>query len=290
MREPDIREACDLVYGYFTSKLFGAEGSVQMSSSAKGRERKMRTLHWSVQMVVYFLESTCMARFSARLKGSMWLNCFTIIASYCCHIPNGKNISDRRCGPSVRRTGVWCLSLVEYIRQRRCMSAGTMANASQTTEKWKKLLNYVARSCSNTSMKVRRVTTRLCKEALREISLSEWPDYTESPILFQEDMYPTAYSILWFKPLHNLQLGILKLFKKYNFTYSGFAAIRIHPEKPVHEWRPFRSMRSSILRAVNVILANLERGLLFLGLWLAFLHGLSSIQLNRISLSGGSKD
>lgn len=92
-----------------------AENSIQVTSSTKGRERKMPTLHQRMRIVLADLDSTCTVGFLARLKNNMELNRFAIRSSHCCNISVGKNVSGIRHVLSVRRPCVRYWSAMEDI-------------------------------------------------------------------------------------------------------------------------------------------------------------------------------
>lgn len=91
------------VYGYTTSQVSDAEKSIQVKSGTEGRQRRMRTLHKSMCMFPDYQKSTFTAGCLARSKRSSALNCFLSLATYCCDVSQGRDVSATRQGFSVRR-------------------------------------------------------------------------------------------------------------------------------------------------------------------------------------------
>lgn len=104
------------VYGYSTSQVLDAEESTQVMSGTEWRERKVRTLHQSLCMVLGVLVSTCTTGFAAESEINIKLNCFRTLASYCCDIREGKGTSGIQHGLSVRRSYVRYVKTKEHIR------------------------------------------------------------------------------------------------------------------------------------------------------------------------------
>lgn len=69
-------------------------------------------------------------------------------------------------------------------------------------------MSFVSRSGLIISIKELRITTRLSKRALKEMSLSKWPSFLGSLQLVQKDVFTGAYSTLGFEPFQNLHMGI----------------------------------------------------------------------------------
>lgn len=81
-----------------------------------------------------------------------------------------------------------------------------MADNCQESGRREDLMTVSARSGSNNSMEERKVKTRLSKEALKDMSLSERRFYLEDRKLVQESVVTRVYSIFGFPLLHNFHL------------------------------------------------------------------------------------
>lgn len=102
--------------------------------------------------------------------------------------------------------------------------------------------------------------------------------------LVHEILLTSAYSMFTLRTLHNIHFRLSKLMKEHTFTYLSSDAIRSPPGKIVHERRPLCTIRMSILRGVNSILAAIKQNWSLPGLRIDFLHRYSSLKLNGVFL------
>lgn len=93
MSKADTRGPRESVYDYYMSQIFSAKESIQVMSGTDGRERHIRTLHQSICMGPDDPESTYRPGSHVRSKSNVGLNCFPLVASYCCDIRQGTVVS-----------------------------------------------------------------------------------------------------------------------------------------------------------------------------------------------------
>lgn len=93
-----------------------------------------------------------------------------------------------------------------------------MEDTCQARARKEDIMSTLAHSGGNIMTEERRRTKPLAKEALKQISLSEWPSFMGGLQVVQEDVLCIKYGIFRFEPLHNFHLGISRLLKKYIFT------------------------------------------------------------------------
>lgn len=136
-------------------------------------------------MVLEDLEATCTARFHARWKNNVELNCFPVLTSYCCDVFDVKNVTRIRYGLSVRRAPVRCLRKMEDRRKQRCTRTRAMADTSQATARKEDLMSPLFFSGKNVMIEKQSLPMRLSEEALRNISLSGWPFLRKACRLFR---------------------------------------------------------------------------------------------------------
>lgn len=76
------------------------------------------------------------------------------------------------------------------------MMAKIKTNSCQARARREDLMRFSALSGSKISIEKRRVRMILSNEALKEMSVSEWPSFMGRLQLVQEDVFTNAYSIL----------------------------------------------------------------------------------------------
>lgn len=122
----------ETVYIYRTSQGLDAEGYIKVMLGTDWRERNMHTTYKSIHMMLGELVSICTAGFWSCSKRNVELNLFSILASYCCDIPEVIDCSERCHVLSVRKPGVRCLSTLRDIRLIRFMAARNMVYVCQS--------------------------------------------------------------------------------------------------------------------------------------------------------------
>lgn len=119
---------------------------------------------------------------------------------------------------SMKRACVRWFSTMADIWERRCIKTESMADIYETREKRENFMCYSAHPSSNMTTKELTSLTSISKEALRELSLSQWPFLIVTLQLLQEDILTSAYSIHGIVLLHNFHFGTSRLLKKFTST------------------------------------------------------------------------
>lgn len=88
-----------------------------------------------------------------------------------------------------------------------------MVDTSQAWGRGEATLILLARSGVNIIIEQRRVTGRLWKEALREVSLSAWLSFIKGIQAVHNDVLTSMYITFGFGALQNFCFGISKLLK-----------------------------------------------------------------------------
>jgi len=206
------------------------------------------------------------------MHGVTW-NCFPCMASYCCDIPEAKDISGVRHNLSTALPCHRCMVSMEDIEQLHVKQARTI----QQTRCVRNQVQVYETNSQRPGMLFYNCRTTPPKSAQSKTLLDTWSLNPLQSILetITED-YPgfisgNVYDLFTFEPLHNLHLGISKLLKTMLYEFIG----------------TFRSKRLSTLRACNSVLRQMERDSQISGLHVDFSTKESSTQLNGIFLSTG---
>lgn len=86
LKDANVRENKTSVATYITVLALGTEELIQLIRGADGRKCKMSIFNWSMRLFLNDLESSCIIKFRTRISNIVELNCFYVLATYCCAI------------------------------------------------------------------------------------------------------------------------------------------------------------------------------------------------------------
>lgn len=216
----------------------------------------MRMIHRAMKMVVWPLKRYERSGFNVKTREGVEWRCVPLLVSYCCDIPEGKDISGVRHGVAVRRPCVRCMVTGEDIIAGRRSDIRSM----EDTRRVRRIV------CSGRDGSDER--DRIAREGLvvgegesgsallKSYSLSKWPSFLEE-MMGRGGKSGDVYSIFTFEPLHNLHLGISKLVKECTMSY--LSSDRLMTGGGEKGRKPFVKVRTRILRGCNALLATIER-------------------------------
>lgn len=212
-----------------------------------GRKQRLRMLHLAIDYILDELKTVAFCGFRCLDKLQIHRRCHPCIASYCCDLPESKDLISVRNGNQGTRN---C---------HRCKAK---------TADFNKFTNSQPRTGAETwSIITRAATMRkngnsaTADALLKEFSLTEqMPIFVNFPFMgLHRSLDPHA--ILWFEPLHGFHLGVSKELKRC-------AAERLRTETIMTSSVPLRSgtkrttslknVRMSILNGVNKMLSHIQ--------------------------------
>lgn len=106
MTNADIGGSQESAYEYSTSQVIDFREIISVTSAVDERVKKIRIFECSMGTVADNLGSCYTARFGATSKSKVKLNCFLVLASYCCDITDGREVDVIQYGLSMRRPGL----------------------------------------------------------------------------------------------------------------------------------------------------------------------------------------
>jgi len=277
----------DDTYGDGDDEYCDADGDVSVvqlddfithTSNKTGRLLKLEMLHKSMKKILEPLRALLDRGFSVKDKsGHVW-NCFPKMVSYCCDIPEAKDMSGVKHGT---------LGLAPCIR---CMSSATdfesiisrpKRDISRTVEARKMIQDASLPSASSA------VQDKALK-VMKELYLSPVNSFLEHMYLHHRSlMLSDVYSIFTFESLHNLHLGTSKMLKSCFSEYLYTTDVITFPAGPRRKQRVMSSQRSNILKSFNAILAEIEKNYPATGLHVDFSKKEKSAQMNGFYLRDG---
>lgn len=256
---------------------------VPLTSSSQGRDHKMISLHKAMDMVLAPLLQKSLQGFSLCTRNEMTWNCFPVIISYCCDIPESKDMSGVLHNFTPRRPCVRCLGTCKDFDGGVKASPRLVHNVTITRGDVSELLKSAA-TASSTARK-----NMLVKEAqllLQDMSIAQWVPFLETASASHPHLFvPGTFSIFTYEPLHNLHLGTSKAIKTCFMTYLASPNLIIHCSDKKRHGKTFRSCRTALLRACNALLAAIENQFGAPGFHVDFSTKEKSQQLNGLFLN-----
>lgn len=101
-------------------------------------------------------------------------------------------------------------------------------------------------------------------------SMAEWPSFLKIICGETGQVMEHSYSILSFKPSHNLHLGELKLLSNCVILYSSSEGVFSHPNAPSGTQNRLSLTKMHLLKAITDFPAHLEEKCALPGLYVSF--------------------
>ena len=262
------------------------EDFVPHTSSSRGRVAKLETLHKVMLLIFKPLLNARLKGFEAFFGNVDRWNIFPILVSYCCDIPECKDMSAVKHGLSCQMPCVRCMIPSDQFSQLTTYPTRDMSQTMSIRREVKDLINSL-----NTMRQGprRRAVLEAAAEKLDAASLSPVPSFLEELYCVGNIVPNDAYSIFTFEPLHNLHLGISKLLKTCTIQLLSSDDLYTHPTKNSRQQRKFSSIKNKVLRSCNALLAAIEAQFPIPGVHVDYSKKESSVQLNGFFTHDGIK-
>jgi len=267
--------------GSATDYVIPLNDRLEMTSNNNGRLQKMNVIHSVMKDILSPLTETNKIGFKCETKDGRKYYCHPIICSYCCDIPEGKDLSGIRHNTNTKYPCIRCLSSLNDIRNNR-------TGKERTVEQMNVILEQVQMLMQNgkSNGKTKKQTEKL----LKEWSLSEYNSVLVE-LYLENEMFilPGLYTIFTFEMLHNLHLGLSKLLKRSVYNYISSRRVVRMSLLTGNKERVIGSMKNQILKACNSILRDIQENNHTPGLHFDFSTKDCSKQLNGIFTNDGLK-
>lgn len=260
---------------------------VLLTSTTAGRRIKLGILHNSMLNILKPALTVCVRGFHIAAFSRTWV-CHPMFMSYCCDIPEAKDMSAVRNSLNTNFPCHRCLVSNEDIKN---LSSGYARLYSGTRRIRQEMLKHihsgVPEDCRKEDGK-KYALSELCDNILKKESVYPLPSFLEVIMEQYPSFLPSSmYEILTFEPLHNLHLGISKLLKTMTFELIG-------SDKPVRFLGTskkgrvkFCSKRVPVLRACNSLLRAMQDDCTTRSIHIDFSTKEASSALNGIFLQTG---
>ena len=256
---------------------------VELTSDTDGRESSMRVLHSCISYCLSKLESISVTGQNIVFPGIGSWNWFPLLCSYCCDIPEAKNIFTVKHGNKCTMPCIRCTAPQTTFNTYSKESPRHSSDTIQARQECLDLSNSIRNLPSLNKKATEATLINKQNDILDMYSLANWPSFLENNDLVPRSVIENFYDIYTFEALHDLYLGTSTSIKRNVFFY--LISDRIIPIN--NRMRKMSSLRSSILRGCNTILRFFQSHSFMPGTRIDFSKKDCSSQLNGIYTSTG---
>ncbi len=256
---------------------------VTLTSTAKGRHVKMGLLHKSMKIILRDLANSSEYGFPITLNNGVKLTCFPQLISYCCDIPEGKDMTAVKHNLNTLFPCHNCLVLFEDI-------VNLQTKPRRTFEDTVHIRKLVQSELSSTYPMQNSTKSKLdtCRGHLDNRSLAPWPSFLESMKMSHPNFIPgELYDLFTFEPLHNLHLGFSKLLKQCTYSYICSNHLVSFIPNRKNKLTSISTKKTALLRGCNTYLRALQSDSGIASLHIDFSSKNASATLNGIYLDSG---
>ena len=257
--------------------------NITLTSTAKGRKVKMGLIHSAMKKILQDVSDNSEKGFTITIAQNCFKVCFPLLISYCCDVPEGKDMGAVKHNLNTPYPCHVCLVSLDDIIDLETAPRRAFTETESIRQKVETIVCEAQNSnMSKTSM------VESCKELLNSKSLAPWPSFledlkTSNPFFIPIDIY----ELFTYEPLHNLHLGISKLLKQCTYYYVtskhkvSFQHIRKNTKMTIS------SKKSAIMRGCNNYLRAIQSDSGISSLRVDFSSKNASVTLNGLFLETG---
>ena len=264
--------------------LIELEDYVDQTSSTNGRDSNMRILHHALRTFLSPLESLANHGKTILFNPTSIWSWFPLLVSYCCDIPESKNLFAVKHGTASDMPCVRCESPQLDFSRTSTANPRSRYRTDMARSTVSRLSSELTSLQSTKSGNLRNVKRTEINDCLAELSLSNWPSFLESSTLLPDTVIPDFYDIYTFEPLHNFFLGISPKIKLCLLHYLGSSTRQATVN---NKRRTYYSLRTPILRGLNTLLRFFQANSTLPGIRVDFSKNECTSQLNGIYTSTG---
>ena len=255
------------------------EDNIGLTSSNSGRQVKILLIHNCMKEILKPLMQTVVSGFPIHKATDICWTCFPFLVSFCCDIPEAKDIAAILHNLNTRCPCHRCLVTLECIQKLIRKPSRTM-----------NLTKFIRRNVKKILKSNKAIMDKKCFNELKHWSLAQWTSFLEDlHDAFPDFIVDDVYSIFTFEPLHNLHLGTSKMLKLLFFLLLSSNLLVCFPHMKGKRNVSINSKRAAILRACNSLLKVLEEDCDISNLHVDFSVKEASTTLNGLFLETGVK-
>ena len=227
---------------------------ISSTSSSSGRETNMLVLQNAISTALKSLDDIALKGYAFRASDSSLWNWFPLLVSYCCDIPEAKNVFAIRHGT---RTIMPCVRCTSSPSNFHLWTSSPCRHRSHTSK-----VRHTVSVIQEQLHKAEQTPDLLEKTTLRHAiatefnnySLSSWSSFLENSNLVPSTVIDDLYSIYTYEPLHNIHLGLSVRLKDVLTHYLGTSkSVTINGRL-----RTYCSLRHTVLKGCNSLLRSIQ--------------------------------
>ena len=269
------------------SEIVALLDKITLTSTGIGRSVKMGLIHNAMTKLLQPVLDVTLRGFEIPWN-SCTFTCFPMLMSYCCDIPEAKDMSACLHNITTKCPCHRCMVKLSDIcnlstgRQRHYVDTSNIRN-----EVYRTMQNHAKNKSENVA-ELKGKEYEHCKMVLKNNSISPFPSFLEGILNKYPSFLPKSlYEIFTYEPLHNLHLGISKLLKNLTYELTGSQKLVKFTNSKKNKVTKFSSQRTAILRACNSILRAIQEDCGSSGIHIDFSTKETSSNLNGIFLETG---
>ena len=267
------------------SEIVALLDKITLTSTGIGRSVKMGLIHNAMTKLLQPVLDVTLRGFEIPWN-SCTFTCFPMLMSYCCDIPEAKDMSACLHNITTKCPCHRCMVKLSDIcnlstgRQRHYVDISNIRN-----EVYRTMQNHAKNKSENVA-ELKGKEYEHCKMVLKNNSISPFPSFLEGILNKYPSFLPKSlYEIFTYEPLHNLHLGISKLLKNLTYELTGSQKLVKFTNSKKNKVTKFSSQRTAILRACNSILRAIQEDCGSSGIHIDFSTKETSSNLNGIFFS-----
>lgn len=250
------------VVGYLPVGFDDSDSSLNESqgkADARYRKQRRQVIHNTIEEIFSPLAAIAKIGFDCTDSDNVSRLCHVALGSYCCDIPEAKDMTGVRYGGKTKASCFRCLIPTESMSSSVEAEMRCLEDTLETIRKADSLREEAAKSAARCDWSSSKQMNASSSQLLKEKSLTG-----HRPVLHRFPFVGIApsleyYQLFSYEPLHNLHLGISKMLKKViverlkddDLTSS---AVRYANGNP----KPFPSIRGIVLSGANQILKQMQ--------------------------------
>ena len=257
------------------------------TSAQNARQVKLEVMHTALRRILDPFAASFWTGFPVEHGGVPW-NCFPSIVSYCCDIPEGKDLSSVMHGRT-KHPCIRCLIPFEMLGETDSQPTRTALSMSAIYSQAEALFSEATSLQKRRRTGQARLKKKLGEQILQEASVNKQGNVFSSEVYFHNSSVTDMYNIFTVEPLHLLHLGISKRLKECIFVYISALSNDESVFKEPSGNGIIRGAKTALLRGCNSILRAFEADFRVSNLHVDFSSSQKSAQLNGFFTNTGVK-
>lgn len=257
------------------------------SMEKNARNTKLQVLHEAMQKMFQPLSESVRPGFMVDVCGKKW-KCHPALVSYCCDLPEGKDMSGVKHGATMYPC-IRCLTSKHDIRELKVGPTRFAHEMDEVIKMYKHQYSVYAELLQKGKRREARAILDECVSTLDLYSLNGHGGVLSPLELTSSEWCNDRFSVFTVEPLHLLHLGISKKLKECTVGYLSVTDKEVLLAVRNKRRKKASSCKSQLLNGCNNLLSAYQKEFPIPGLQVSFSTAQKSSQLNGFFTSTGVK-